>query len=157
MKKILLITSYLAIAIGIIMIVGGVWGISFTRENVERENITTGEDASIPNELVSGPFTLKAQADLIRMHTLKSTGGKTFAEMPRQIAKLDANGNPVLDEQGKPVMVANTARDMWITATTLTTALNLGIVTYAFSILALLFGIISVLTGVAFCFLSRKY
>ena len=77
--------------------------------------------------------------------------------MPRQIAKLDSTGSPILDENGKPAMAPNTARDMWITATTLTTALNLGIVTYAFSGLILLFGLISIWTGVIFYVLSKKY
>jgi len=85
------------------------------------------------------------------------TGGKTFSEMPRQIPKLDETGKQILDEEGKAVMAANTARDIWITATTLITALNLGIFAYAFAGLTLLFGLFSILTGVIFYTLSRKY
>src|SRR3989344_1212513 len=150
MKKLLTVSSVLAIVAGIIMVVGGVWGISFTYKNVAQENITTPSDASIPGVPVRGPLTLKSQADIIRFHTLKTTEGKTYSEMPRQIAKLDPEGKPVLDENGKAVMVPNTARDMWVTATTLTTALNLGIVTYAFSGLILLMGLISIWTGITF-------
>jgi len=157
MKKLLTVSSVLAIVAGIVMVVGGVWGISFTYKNVAQENITTPADASIPGVLVRGPLTLKSQADIIRTHTLKTTGGKTYSEMPRQIAKLDSTGNPILGEDGKAVMVPNTARDMWITATTLITALNLGIVTYAFSGLVLLFGLISIWTGIVFSALGRKY
>ena len=69
----------------------------------------------------------KPRADIIRVHTLRMTGGKTFSEMPRQIPKLDETGKQILDEEGKAVMTANTARDIWITATTLITALNLPI------------------------------
>lgn len=156
MKNLLKVSSVLAIVVGIIMIVGAVWGISFTYKNIAQEKIVTPADASIPNVPLSGPRTLMAQTDIIREHTLKSTGGKTFAEMPRQIEKLDADGKVVLDKDGKPVMVPNTARDIWITATTLNTALNLGILTYAFSALILLFGIISLWTGVVFCVLSKK-
>ena len=128
----------------------------FTYKNITAEKITTSADASIPNKPVAGPLTLRAQADVIRMHTLESTGGKTFAEMPRQIAKLDAGGRAVLDANGKPVMVANTARDIWITATTLTTALNLGVLTYVFSGLVILFGLISIWTGGVFFVMSRR-
>lgn len=156
-KKLLIGTSLVAIVFGIVLTIGGAWGVTFIYTNVARENITTPDDASIPGVPVRGPFTLKAQADIIRTHTLKTTEGKTFAEMPRQIPKIDENGAPVLDESGKPVMVANAARDMWITATTLTTALNLGILSYTLSGFMLLFGVVSIWTGIIFYALSRKY
>jgi len=156
MKKILKVSSLLAICAGIIMVFGGIWGMVFTYKNVVREKITTPEDASIPNTLVSGPLTLKSQADIIRYHTLKTTNGKTYSEMPRQIPKLDKDGSPLLDEKGEVVMMPNDARNMWITATTLTTALNLGIITYVFSGLVLLFGLISIWTGIVFNLLSKR-
>ncbi len=102
-----------------------------------------------------GPFTLKAQADIIRKHALEGAGGKTYAEMPRQIEKLDEAGKPMLDAEGKPIMVTNEARNTWVTATVLITALNLGIITYAFSALFILFGLISIWTGYIYCKLSR--
>lgn len=157
MKKLLFVTSILAFVAGIAMIGGGAWGIMFTYQNVTQEKIVTPKDASIPEAQVVGPLTLKAQADVIRSHTLKTTGGKVYAEMPRQVPKLDADGAPVLGADGKPVLVSNTARDMWITATTLTTALNLGIITYAFSGLILFVGFISIWTGIVFYALSKKY
>jgi len=88
--------------------------------------------------------------------------GKTkVAEMsdlaPGQGKVVDVDGKPILGEDGKPVMTANTARDIWITATTLITALNLGLFAYAFSAVVLLFGIFSIWTGVIFYALSRKY
>lgn len=157
MKNILLVSSFSAIIVGLLLVGGGAWSLAFTYNNVARENITTPDDASIPGVPVRGPFTLKAQADIIRVHTLRMTGGKTFAEMPRQIPKLDVDGKPILDEAGQPAMTANTARDIWITATTLITALNLGVVTYAFAGLTLLFGLISIWTGITFYALSRTY
>lgn len=150
MKKILMTASVLAITAGILLSLGAVWGIYFIYTNVSRENIVTPQDAAIPGKAVRGPFTLKAQADVIRMHTLRATGGKTYAEMPRQIAQLDAAGNPVLDKDGQPVMAANTARDTWVTATALMTALHLGILTYAFCGMILLFGLVSIVTGLVF-------
>jgi hypothetical protein len=84
------------------------------------------------------------------------TGGKTFAEMPRQIPKLDETGNQVVGETRKPVMVPNAARDIWITATTLITALNVGLVTYVFSGLIILFGRVSVWTGITFLALWKS-
>lgn len=156
MKKLLKVSAVMAIIVGMILIIGGIWGIYFTHNNIVQEKIVTPADASIPNQSVRGPLTLKAQVDIIREHALKSTDGKTFAEMPRQIPVLDQNGNPVLDTDGQPVMETNTARDIWITVTALTTALNLGILTYVFSALIILFGLVSVWTGIIFCVLSRK-
>ncbi|OHA93975.1 MAG: hypothetical protein A3D37_00320 [Candidatus Zambryskibacteria bacterium RIFCSPHIGHO2_02_FULL_38_22] len=157
MKKLLMISSVLAIVAGIIMVLGGVWGIVFTYGNVARENITTPDDSSVPGVPVRGPLTLKAQADIIRTHTLKSTGNKTYSEMPSKIPKIDQNGTPILDENGTAVMVLNDARNIWVTATALVTALNLGIITYVFSGLILLFGLISIWTGIIFHALSNKY
>lgn len=156
MKKLLKVSGWLAMLAGLILTIGGVWAMCFTYTNVKQENITTPADASIPNTPVRGPFTLKSQADVIRFHTLNTTGGKTYAQMPRQIEKLDANGNPVLDAEGKVVMVDNVARNMWITATALTTALHFAIITYAFSGFIILFGLISIWTGIVFFALSRK-
>ena len=156
MKKFLKISSVFGVIVGVVLEIGGLWGMRFTYRSITQENIVTPADASISEKPVRGPFTLMAQANIIRKHTLATTGGKTFAEMPRQIAKLDESGQPVLDAQGKPMMVANTARDIWITATTLTTALNLGILTYAFSGLVILFGLTLILIGIISNVLSRR-
>ncbi len=155
MKRLLRVSSGLAIGAGVLLVMGGLWGITFTYKNIAQEKIVTPADASITEKPVRGPFTLKAQSDVIRHHTLEATGGKTFAQMPKQIPKLDKNGQQILGEDGKPVMTANTARDIWITATTLTTALNLGILTYMFSGLIILLGCISIWTGVVFGALGR--
>ena len=156
MKKLFITSAVLAIVAGIVLVAGGVWGIYFTYKNIAEEKIVTTKDSAIPEKPVRGPLTLKAQADIIREHTLRMTDGKTFSEMPRQIPKLDDNGKPVLDAEGNPIMVANTARDIWITATTLITALHLGVLTYVFSGMVLLFGLISIWTGVVFYALSRE-
>ena len=157
MKKMFLVSSFLAIIVGLVLVGSGVWGLTFTYKNVVKENITTPDDASIPSVPVRGPFTLKAQADIIRKHTLKMTDSKTFAEMPRQIPKLDMEGKPILDENNKPAMTANTARDIWITATTLITALNLGIFAYAFFAVVFLLGLFSIWASIIFYALSGKY
>lgn len=134
MKKILKISAVVAILAGIILVIGGIWGIYFTYKNIAQEKIVTPADASLSEKPVRGPFTLKAQADIIRKHVLETTGGKTYAEMSRE----DAN------------------RNLWVTATTLTTALNLGILTYVFSALIVLFGCVSIWTGLVFYALSRR-
>lgn len=150
MKKELKISGMFAILVGTILVLGGLWAMNFTYQNIAREKIVTPGDARIPNEKVLGPMTLKAQSDIIREHTLKITGGKTYAEMPRQIPKLDSDGKEVLDKDNKVVMIDNAQRNIWITATSLTTALHLAILSYAFSLFTILFGLISIWTGFIF-------
>jgi len=156
MKNKLKISAILAKLIGIVLVISGIWAMSFTYTNVSRENIKTPEDASIPNALVRGPLTLKAESDVIRHHTLNSTDGLTYAQMPRQIAKLDESGKEILDENGEVVMVSNEARNIWITATSLTTALHLAIMSYALSFLVILFGLIFIWIGYIFHLLYKR-
>ena len=157
MKKILGFTSVLAIIAGTVRIIGGLWGIVVTYKNVAREDITTPDDASIPSSPVRGPLTLHSQAEIIREHVLHTTNGLMYSEMPQKIAKLDQAGNAILDENGEPVMVSNDARSIWITATTLITALHLGIITYVFSGLIVLLGLISIWTGIIFRILKKRF
>jgi hypothetical protein len=134
MKKILITSSIMAAVVGVILMSAGIWGICFTYKNIAQEKIVTAADAVIPGQPVRGPFTLKAQADIIREHVLKITEGKTYAEMSRD----DAN------------------RNLWITAITLRTALNLGILAYAFSGIILLFGCIFLWVGYVLYVVTRK-
>jgi hypothetical protein len=150
MKKLIKISGIFIIVIGLTLIIGGIWGIFFTYKKVEQEKIITPSDASIPERPVRGPFTLKAQADIIRKHTLNITGGKTFAEMPQTVAKLDDTGKPVLDKEGKTVMVPNEARNIWVVAQTLMTALNMAILAYALSGLAIIVGLVFIFIGIFF-------
>lgn len=157
MKRLLKISSVLAVFVGVIVVIAGIWAAVFTYQNIVREKIVTTEDASIPNAVVRDPMTLKAQADVIRKHTLKATKDKTYAEMPQQVAKVDASGSAVLDKDGKPVMVPNAARNIWVTATTLTTSLNLGIMAYMLSGFAILFGLVLIWSGLVAGALSKRY
>lgn len=133
MNKFISFTSIVSMVLGLAMLTGGVWGIAFTYKSVARENITTSSDASISEIAVRGPFTLKAQSDVIRHHTLDSTEGKTYSEMSR-------------DED----------RSIWITATTLMNALNLGILAYAFFALSIALGLFLILSGLVFRRLNKE-
>lgn len=155
-KKIGTVLSVLIVLIGVFLVMAGCIGIGYTYKNVAQEKIITPGDASKPNIPVKGPLTLKVQADTIRKHVLKITGGKTFAEMPREVPKTDEKGNVILDDSGQPIMVNNSARDIWITATTLTTALNLAILAYSVSGLAVLTGVSLISTGVVFYLTLRQ-
>jgi len=56
------VSSFLAIIGGFVLAGSGVWGIAFTYTNVARENITTPDDASIPDVPVRGPMRNSANS-----------------------------------------------------------------------------------------------
>jgi len=122
------------IVIGFAFSASGVVAIDFINDEALVENVMTGDDASIPNQLVSGPFTMKAQADNIEKHTLARTDGLRYSEMARD----------------------NEARPMWITATTLRTALHFGVMSYAFSLFVIVVGLLFMLNGAALYTVARR-
>ena len=83
-------------------------------------------------EIDTGDEAKAAFAGYMRIHTLESTGGATYAEMGRfqSAAKPDDPAGPgksdeaaaAKDEAGNPI--PNGAREFWVTETALTTALN---------------------------------
>jgi hypothetical protein len=53
------------------------------RDALADERIITAEDAEIPLANVDSADEAKAQAEIIRVHALEATGGKTYAELDR--------------------------------------------------------------------------
>jgi hypothetical protein len=97
-------------------------------------------------------------AQYMRIHTLESTGGLTYAQMGRFAT---ADGKPagtndaakaVKDSQGQPV--ANGARNIWVTETALTTALNTSYMAEQLSLFGLVVGIALLLSGIGFVILA---
>lgn len=155
-SMILLLAGILALAVGFGSIAGGVFGAWYTWSQAVVQNVTTPSDAVIADTPVRGPFTMWAQADIITFHQLDRTEGLYYAEMPRLVAQVDEAGAPVLDADGEVVMIPNQARASWFDATTLTTALSLGIVSYALSVFAMVVGLTLAFTGYAFLHIRKK-
>ena len=124
-SKLLTIVAILAFVVGGFSVIGGLGGAVYTYQQAVAENVTTTGDAAIADTPVRGPLTMWAQADIITEHQLDTTDGQRFAEMDRE--------DPV--------------RASWFGATTLTTALSLGIISYAFSAFAIAMGAMMVLIG----------
>ena len=141
-SKLFAAIAYFAMIVGVFSLLGGMFGIGYTYQQTAVENITTPDDAVFAEVPVRGPLSLWAQSDIITEHQLNRTEGLRFSEMPRLIEQVDPEtGEVVLGEDGEPVMVPNQARDSWVTATTLTTVLGLGIISYAFSAFAMVVGL----------------
>lgn len=139
-NRLFAVVALVAIVVGIGSVLGGLGGMVYTWQNAAQENITTPDDAVIAGEPVRGPLTMWAQADIIATHQLNRTDGLRYAEMPRMIPQLDEAGEPVIGEDGEPVMVPNATRASWIDATPLISVLNLGLMAYALSLFAIVMG-----------------
>src|SRR5919198_2064817 len=117
--------SVILIAFGIGSIVVGINGRDRVHSDLAREQIVGTPDSTIPGQKVDTGSEAQAFANVMRKHTLEATGGQTYAQMGRF---LDAAGKPTNDEKaaavqnGKPV--ENPLRQIWVTETALTTALN---------------------------------
>ncbi len=96
----------------------------------------------------------------MRIHALESSGGLTYAEMGRYVAASDptdpAGTNDeaaaAKDESGKPV--SNAARNLWVTETALSTALNVSYMATGVAIFAIVVGVALILAGVGFLLLA---
>jgi len=149
--------SIVLIAFGAASIGMGAWGVNEVRDNLARENIVGTPDSSIPGQKVDTGSEARAFAAVMRKHALEASNGKTYAEMGRF---LDPQGNETSDESkaakdpktGQPV--PNKARDLWVTETALTTALNTAYMGERTAVFGIVMGIALLLTGIGFLVLT---
>jgi hypothetical protein len=81
MRKTAYITS---VALGIVLILGGIATWIAVSTMLGQENITVSEDANcLAGDEVNGPLSAFCQAQIINEHALDSTDGLTYAELPR--------------------------------------------------------------------------
>lgn len=148
---------------GVVAIALGVSGYTTTRDSIKNEGITFGtvDDPAVAKyasqwagEQVKTGDQARAFAKIMRVHTLESTGGLTYAEMGRfqSAAKPDDPAGTsdetaaATDDSGQPV--ANGARNIWVTETALTTALNVSYMAERLSVFGLVVGVALLLTGI---------
>jgi hypothetical protein len=152
----------LMILFGAVAIYMGVTGYNTTRDAIKTEGITFGsaEDPAVAKyaeewagEQVTTGDQARAFAQIIHEHALESSGGLTYAEMGRFIAADDPENlagtsdedAALKDEEGNPV--PNTARNTWVTATALSTALNTAYMAENLAIFGIVVGVALLLTG----------
>jgi hypothetical protein len=119
-----------AFALGGLVTAGaGIYIRSFVGQQLAAQNVTTPEDASIPNTPVTDMATALSMANIIQHHAAESANGLTYAQMGRfAVESGDPAGTNNADEalkdaSGKPV--ANAARNTQLTAASLVTSLSL--------------------------------
>ena len=151
--------SIVLIAFGIGAIYMGIDGRGYVRDNLAAEHIVGTDDSTIPGQKVDTGSEAQAFAKVMRKHTLEATGGQTYAQMGRF---LDANGKPTSDEAkaakdaktGQPV--ENPARNLWVTETALTTALNTAYFAESVATFVIAMGAALLLTGIGFLVMVIK-
>jgi hypothetical protein len=155
--------SVVLIAFGIGAIVMGAIGYNDVRDEITQQNITAGDDAAEltngslqPGEKITTGAEARAFADIMEHHTLEATEGKRYAEMGRF---LTPSGEDTSDEalaakteDGRPV--ENGLRNMWVTETALTTALNTSYFAERVAYFSIVMGIALLLTGIGFLVLT---
>jgi hypothetical protein len=157
------------IAFGVAAIYMGVDGRSTVRDSLKQEQIFFG-DATDPavaanaeqwagQQVIAGDQA-RAFAKIMREHTLKATTGLTYAQMGRfqSAAKPDdPKGTSdaaaaAKDQAGQPI--SNGARNIWVTETALTTALNVSYMAEQLSIFGIVVGVALLLTGIGLFILA---
>jgi ABC-type sugar transport system permease subunit len=79
------IIALILMVLGAVMVVSGATTYSMVNSALKEERITVADDAQrFAGKLVAGPFTAFEQANIIEMHALNTTGGKTYAELDRE-------------------------------------------------------------------------
>jgi hypothetical protein len=171
--------SIVLIAFGAGSIALGAWGINNVRDNLQLEQISgspdmtpsaikaEGQKAGLTNvsyptcdvadEKIDNGSEARCFASYMRIHTLEATGGQTYSQMGRF---LDENGKPTSDEAqaakdpktGQPV--ENGLRNLWVTETALTTALNVSFFAERVGVFGIVMGIALLLTGIGFLVLT---
>jgi hypothetical protein len=151
--------SIVLIAFGAGSLYMGFDGRDQVRDDLAREQIVGTEDSTIPGQKVDTGSEAQAFAAVIRKHTLEATGGQTYAQMGRF---LDENGKPTSDEAaaakdpktGEPV--ENGLRNMWVTSTALSTALNTAYFAESVATFAIVMGVALLFTGIGFLVLTAR-
>lgn len=159
-----IVASLVLVAFGIGAIGLGAWGFNEVRDSIAEQNITAGDDAAEltggdlqPGQAIKTGADAKAFASIMEQHTLESTEGKRYAEMGRF---LTADGKDTSDEAlaakdpvtGRPV--ENGLRNLWVTETALTTALNTSFFAERVAYFSIVMGVALLLTGIGFLVLT---
>jgi hypothetical protein len=173
------VAAAVLIAFGIATIVMGFNGRSTVRDSLKQEQIVGTPDmtpaaiaaaakeaglpanidlpaVSVADKPIDTGERARAFASYMRIHALEASGGLTYAQMPRY-ATDDGKGtnDPALatkDENGQPV--SNGARNVWVTETALSTALNMSYMAEQLSLFSIIIGVALLLSGFGFAILA---
>jgi len=123
-----------------------------TKAGLENVSLPTCDVAGKP---VNTGDRARCFASYMRIHALEASGGLTYAQMP-QYATADGKGTndatAALQQDGRPV--SNAARNVWVTETALSTALNTSYLAEQVSVFGIVVGVALLLSGIGFAILA---
>jgi hypothetical protein len=177
-----IVAGIVLIAIGVGSMVTGLNGRTTVHDNLGLEQITGSPDmnpkaitadakaaglkgvelptCSVANQAIDTGGEAKCFASYIRIHALEATGGRTYSQMGQY---LTASGKETSDKAaagkdpktGQPL--PNGARNVWVTATALTTALNTSYFAESVALFAIVMGIALLLMGIGLLVLTIRW
>jgi hypothetical protein len=173
MRKLLefggIISGVVLIAFGATAIYMGVDGRSTVRDSLKQEHIAFGaaDDPAVAkyaskwagDDVLTGDQA-RAFAQVIHEHATEASGGLTYAQMGRYVSADDPQSPAgtsdetaaLKDDKGNPV--PNAARATWVTATALSTALNVSYMAEQTALFGIVVGIALLLAGMGFIILA---
>jgi hypothetical protein len=173
-----IVASIILIAFGLGAIIIGATGRSDVTQRIKQEQITGSPDMSpegiragieeanldieapscdVADEPIDNGSEAKCFAEYLRIHALEATGGRVYSQMGQF---LTASGEETSDaakaakdpKTRRPV--PNAARNTWVTATALSTALNTSYFAQQVALFSIVMGIALLLTGIGFLVLT---
>ena len=173
-----IVAGVVLIGFGIAVIVLAINGRSTVNSSLEQERIVGTPDmtpagikaeveqaglknvdfptCTVAGKAVNDGSSARCFAQYMRIHALLATGGLTYSEMPRY-ASADGKGTndaakATKGPNGQPL--DNPLRNVWVTETALTTALNVSYMATQLALFSLVVGIALLLAGVGFIILA---
>jgi len=121
---------------------------------------------NVANKAVVNGATARCFAQYMRIHSLESTGGYVYSQMGIYIAASDAPKAQIMPgggtdsaqyaakdpKTGQPI--SNAARNIWVTETALTTALNMSYMATQIALFGIVVGFALLLSGFGFAILA---
>lgn len=183
MRKVFQICGFVAaavlIAFGVAAIMPGVNGRNTVSSSLKQEYIVGSPDmtpaaikveaakaglkvatltfptVAVAGQAIDNGTKALAFAGYMRIHTLEASGGLTYSQLPRY-ATADGKGTndvtKALTSNGRPV--DNAARNLWVTETALTTALNTSYMASQTALFGIVVGVALLLSGIGFAILA---
>ena len=179
-----IVAAAVLVAFGVAAVVMGVNGRSTVQSSLKLEQIVGSPDMTpaaikteaqktglpatvkLPTVSIDNGARARAFASYMRIHTLEATSSLTYAQMGRYTAKpgtpakfTDGHGGTsistyaALDPKTQQP-VANGLRDLWVTETALTTALNTSYMAEQLSLFGIVVGVALLLAGIGFAILA---